>query len=163
MGSRGSVIPYFLSLKKEGILNITHPDMTRFNITLDEGVDFVLQCFAKMWGGELFVPKIPSYNILDVIKAIDPTIKHEIVGIRPGEKLHEEMITTTDSMNTIEFKDYFVILPSVSLWDVEKFRNEGNSTPGEYYKFGFSYNSSTNKHFLSINELEHLINEHILV
>ena len=105
MGSRGSVIPFFMKEKKEGFLPITDERMTRFNITLQEGVDFVLFCLKQMWGGELFVPKIPSYRILDIAKAIAPNCDHKIVGIRPGEKLHEEMITTTDSLNTIEFKN----------------------------------------------------------
>ena len=111
-----------------------------------------------MWGGELFVPKIPSYKILDVAKAIAPKCKHEIVGIRPGEKLHEEMITETDALNSIEFEKYFVILPSTELWDINKFRKESNSSVGKMCEFGFSYNSGTNKHFLTVDELRQLIN-----
>ena len=114
-----------------------------------------------MWGGELFVPKIPSYRILDVAQAIAPNCKHEIVGIRPGEKLHEEMITQTDSLNTIEFEKYFVIPPSTQLWDVEKFRKESNKVIGKFCKFNFSYNSGTNKHFLSVDELKQLITENL--
>ncbi len=161
MGSRGSVIPFFLKKKKEGILPITDKRMTRFNITLEEGVNFVLNCLEKMWGGELFVPKIPSYNILDVAKAIAPDGKIKEVGIRPGEKLHEEMITGTDSINTIEFDDYFVILPSTPLWDIEKFRLDSNSKEGKYCEFGFSYNSGNNEKFLSVNELNELIVKHV--
>ena len=161
MGSRGSVIPFFLKQKKKGALPITDERMTRFNITLREGVDFVLQCLEKMCGGELFVPKIPSYRILDVAEAIAPDAKHKIIGIRPGEKLHEEMITKTDAINTLEFDKYYVILPSTSMWDIEKFRNESNSSIGEICEYGFSYDSSTNKHFLSVDELRQLIKDEI--
>ena len=131
MGSRGSVIPLFLERKKTGILPITDNRMTRFNITLEEGVNFVLQCFEKMWGGELFVPKIPSYKILDLAKAIAPEAKLKIVGIRPGEKLHEEMITKTDALNSVEFEKYYVVLPATPLWDIEKFRKKSNSSVGK--------------------------------
>lgn len=161
MGSRGSVIPFFLERKKSGTLPITDERMTRFNITLQKGVDFVLSCFNLMWGGELFVPKIPSYKILDVAKAIAPNTKIEIVGIRPGEKLHEEMITVTDSINTIEFDDYFVILPSTRLWDIEKFRKESNSHEGKQCEYGFSYNSGENKQFLSVEDIRELIKTHV--
>ena len=161
MGSRGSVIPFFLKQKKKGVLPITDERMTRFNITLQEGVDFVLQCLEKMWGGELFVPKIPSYRILDVAEAIAPDAKRKIIGIRPGEKLHEEMITKTDAMNTLEFDNYYVILPSTNMWDIEKFKNESNSSIGEMCEFGFSYDSNTNKHFLSVDELRQLIKDEI--
>jgi len=161
MGSRGSVIPFFKNKKETGVLPITDERMTRFNITLQNGVDFVLQCLDKMWGGELFVPKIPSYKILDVAKAIAPDCKYEIVGIRPGEKLHEEMITSTDAMNTVEFDNYFVILPSTPLWDIDKFRRESNSSIGKMCEFGFSYNSGTNKHFLNVTDLQGLIKNHI--
>lgn len=154
MGSRGSVIPYFLKKKNDGVLPITDERMTRFNISLQEGVDFVLNCLDRMWGGELFVPKIPSYRILDVAKAIAPECKIEIIGIRPGEKIHEEMITETDSINTIEFENYFVILPSIEMWDREKFRKESNSKPGKYCEMGFRYNSGTNDKFLTVEELK---------
>ena len=159
MGSRGSVIPFFKKKKENGILPITDTRMTRFNITLQQGVDFVLQCLDKMWGGELFVPKIPSYKILDVAKAIAPDCKHEIVGIRPGEKLHEEMITVTDALNSIEFENYFVILPSKELWDIDKFRKESNTSVGKMCEFGFSYNSDTNNEFLSVEKIKILIDE----
>ena len=161
MGSRGSVIPFFKKKADTGVLPITDERMTRFNITLQNGVDFVLQCLDKMWGGELFVPKIPSYKILDVAKAIAPECKHEIVGIRPGEKLHEEMITETDALNSVEFEKYFVILPSTQLWDIERFRQESNSSIGKMCEFGFSYNSGTNKDFLTVNELKELIKNDI--
>ena len=163
MGSRGSVIPFFLDKRKTGVLPITDERMTRFNITLQKGVDFVLQCLDKMWGGELFVPKIPSYRILDVVKAIAPECKHEIVGIRPGEKLHEEMITTTDSINAVEFDDYYAITPNSEYisWDQRKFLNESNGNPGKYCEDGFSYNSGTNDHFLTVEEIKDLISNHI--
>jgi len=157
MGSRGSVIPFFKNKKETGVLPITDKRMTRFNITLQNGVDFVVQCLDKMWGGELFVPKIPSYKILDLAKAIAPECKHEIVGIRPGEKLHEEMITETDAFNTVEFEKYFVILPSMKLWDINKFTKESNSHIGKMCEYGFSYKSNTNKDFLTINDLKYLI------
>jgi UDP-N-acetylglucosamine 4,6-dehydratase/5-epimerase len=157
MGSRGSVIPFFQKKRESGLLPITDPKMTRFNITLKEGVDFVLNCLEIMWGGELFVPKIPSYRISDIAEAIAPEANHEIVGIRPGEKLHEEMITSSDAMNTIEFNKYYVILPSINLWDIKKFRNESNSHPGKECEDGFAYNSANNSDFLSVDQLRHLI------
>lgn len=160
MGSRGSVIPFFLERQKTGTLPITDKRMTRFNITLQEGVDFVLKCLNKMWGGELFVPKIPSYNIVDVATAINSDCRHEIVGRRPGEKLHEDMITETDALNCIEFDSYFVILPSTPLWGkngIEIFRKESNSSIGKMCEYGFSYNSGTNSKFLSVEEIRHSI------
>jgi UDP-N-acetylglucosamine 4,6-dehydratase (inverting) len=161
MGSRGSVIPFFLQQKENGVLHITDNRMTRFNITLQQGVDFVLQCLERMWGGELFVPKIPSYRILDVAEAVAPECKQNIVGIRPGEKLHEEMITQSDALNTIEFEDYYVILPSIRIWSKEKFINKSNFRKGRPCEEGFSYNSNTNQHFLSVNELKKLIEENV--
>jgi len=162
MGSRGSVIPFFLKRQKTGVLPITDERMTRFNITLQQGVDFVLKCLEKMWGGELFVPKIPSYRITDVASAVKGECRLEIVGIRPGEKLHEEMITKTDAINTVEFGDYYVILPSAKpSWDFEKFIRESNDRPGRYVPEGFNYNSSTNEKFLTVDELRELIEDHI--
>lgn len=157
MGSRGSVIPFFFKEKSKGVIPITDKRMTRFNITLQEGVDFVIKNLERMWGGELFVPKIPSYKILDVAKAIAPECKLVYNGIRPGEKLHEEMITITDAINTIEFEDYYVILPSTKHWDIEKYKIESNEKPGKFCKYGFSYNSGTNKKFLTVEELRELI------
>lgn len=157
MGSRGSVIPFFLKLKGSNELPVTDERMTRFNITLDEGVDFVMNSLRLMWGGEIFVPKIPSYRVLDVAKAIAPNANIKIVGIRPGEKLHEEMITETDALDAIEFDDYFVISPSMRLWDVEDFmRNSGNSI-GSRCKPAFSYNSEKNENFLKVSEIKNLI------
>ena len=161
LGSRGSVIPFFLERQKTGVLPITDKRMTRFNITLQQGVDFVLQCLERMWGGELFVPKIPSYRILDVAEAVAPECKQNIVGIRPGEKLHEEMITQSDALNTIEFEDYYVIVPSIRIWSKKKFVNKSNFRKGRPCEEGFSYNSSTNQHFLSVNELKKLIKENV--
>lgn len=147
MGSRGSVIPLFLNQKKENkIFTITDKNMTRFNITLEESVNFVNMCISKMKGGEIFVPKIPSYRILDLLNAIKKNPKYKVIGIRPGEKLHEEMITESDSMNTEEFRNYFIIHPS--------FRKYEYNT-----KKIFSYNSLNNKRFLKINELKTLISK----
>lgn len=161
MGSRGSVIPFFLKRGRCGVLPVTDKRMTRFSITLQQGVDFVLKCLSRMWGGEIFVPRIPSYRILDVARAVAPDAKVEIVGIRPGEKLHEEMITATDALGTLEFEDYFVILPSMQLWDIERFRTESNGTAGRRCELDFSYSSGTNKHFLTVRELNKLIAEEI--
>jgi UDP-N-acetylglucosamine 4,6-dehydratase (inverting) len=163
MGSRGSVIPFFLAKRETSTLPITDKRMTRFNITLQEGVDFVLTCLEKMWGGELFVPKIPSYKITDVAYAIAPDVKHEIVGIRPGEKLHEEMITVTDSINTVEFDDYYAIAPNSDYisWDKGKFLHESNGNPGKYCEGAFSYNSGDNDQFLSVDEIRELIVKHV--
>ena len=157
MGSRGSVIPFFLEKKKSGVLPITDEKMTRFNITLQEGVEFVLKNFDRMCGGELFIPKIPSYNIVDLAKAVAPDCEHEIVGIRPGEKLHEEMITESDAMNTLEFDNYYIITPSIIDWNKTKFQNQINGDIGKQCPEGFFYNSRTNDHFLSVEELSKLL------
>jgi UDP-N-acetylglucosamine 4,6-dehydratase (inverting) len=158
MGSRGSVIPFFLERQKSGVLPITDKRMTRFNITLQQGVDFVLNCFEKMWGGEIFVPKIPSYSIMDVAKAVNSKCRIEIVGIRAGEKLHEEMITSTDALNTLEFDSYYIILPSLPpKWDVDQFIKESSDRPGEYVPNEFCYNSRTNKLFLSLQQIRNFL------
>lgn len=157
LGSRGSVVPFFKSKAETGTLPITDPRMTRFNITLQQGVDFVLECLHRQWGGELFVPKIPSYNVVDVATAVAPEAKQEIVGIRPGEKLHEEMITATDAMSTVEFDDYYVILPSYQAWDVDSFVATSSSNPGKRLEYGFEYNSGTNDQFLTVDEIRELI------
>lgn len=159
MGSRGSVIPYFIKQKANGFLPITHPKMTRFNISLEEGVNTVLFALKNMWGGEIFVPKVPSYRILDVAEAVAPGCEKRIVGIRPGEKLHEEMITETDAMNTIEFKDYFVILPSFTpRWDIEEFRKHFD---GKFCEEKFRYNSGENSQWLSVEDLRKLIQQNV--
>ncbi len=159
MGSRGSVIPFFLSKRSEGVLPITHADMTRFNITLQDGVNMVMFAIENHLGGEIFVPKIPSYKILDVAKAIAPECKIEIVGIRPGEKVHEEMITDTDSLNTIDLGQYYAILPSVSFTYTEKEYMAHHSA--EKVPFGFKYNSGTNTEWETIESLRVLVKEHI--
>ncbi len=158
MGSRGSVIPFFLNKQKDGVIPVTDKKMTRFNITLEEGVDLVLYALENMWGGEIFVPKIPSYQIMDVVEAIAPGCKVETIGIRPGEKLHEEMITETDAINTLEFEDYYVILPSMKLWDIEKFRK---TFKGKNCSPGFSYGSGKNKDWLTVKQIRDLIKNHV--
>ncbi|UCC45372.1 MAG: UDP-N-acetylglucosamine 4,6-dehydratase (inverting) [Candidatus Zixiibacteriota bacterium] len=158
MGSRGSVIPFFLKMRETGEIPITDTRMTRFNITLEEGVDLVLYAMTRMWGGEIFVPKIPSYRILDVAKAVAPDCRQKIIGIRPGEKLHEEMITETDAINTLEFKTYYVILPSVALWDVNRYMEEFE---GKMCPPGFRYCSGTNTEWLSVKELRQLVTQHV--
>jgi FlaA1/EpsC-like NDP-sugar epimerase len=157
MGSRGSVIPFFLKQKDKGFLPITDERMTRFNITLNSGVEFVLSSLERMWGGEIFVPKIPSYKITDIAQAIAPDTPVKVIGIRPGEKLHEEMISKDDAVNTIEYKDYFSILPVSEYlsWDVKDFLDSKDD--GEQCSEGFEYNSFLNEHFLTVEELKELI------
>ena len=159
MGSRGSVIPLFLATRKNNILQITDKRMTRFNITLEEGVNFVINCSKIMWGGEIFIPKIPSYKILDVAQAIAPKAKIKFIGLRPGEKIHEEMITVPDSPNSVEFKNYYVILPNHKFldWDIKKFLKKDKKDIGKFCKYGFSYSSENNKNFLTIKMLKKLI------
>ena len=151
MGSRGSVIPFFLERRKTGVLPITDPEMTRFNITLDEGVEMVLWALENAQGGEIFVPKIPSYRIMDLAEAIGPECEKRVVGIRPGEKIHEEMITTSDSFNTVDLGRYFAILPTGS-------KVEASARPVET---GKGYGSGTNSDFLSIEQLRNLIQEYV--
>jgi UDP-N-acetylglucosamine 4,6-dehydratase/5-epimerase len=158
MGSRGSVIPFFLGKRHERVLPITDERMTRFSITLEDGVKLVLHALKNMWGGEIFVPKIPSYKIIDVAEAIAPKCRREIVGIRPGEKLHEEMITITDAISTVAFKNYYVILPSIPLWDIDNFITTFN---GILCRDGFCYNSGTNTEWLSVQEIRDLIRTHV--
>ncbi len=158
MGSRGSVIPFFLEQRKTGVMPITDERMTRFNISLEEGVDMVLNALANAWGGELFVPKIPSYRITDVAEALAPGCKRVVTGIRPGEKLHEEMVTETDGLNTIELPNQFVILPSTRLWDPDEFCRTFN---GKRCEYGFCYNSGTNKEWLTVDQIRELIRKHV--
>ena len=159
MGSRGSVIPYFLECRKKGVIPITDKKMTRFNITLDEGVQFVINCFSMMLGGELFVPKIPSFRIMDLAKAVAPGIKTKVVGIRPGEKIHEEMITNSDSLHTLEFKKHFTIVPNTKFTSLRKdqLMKILKSKGGKLRKKEFSYSSDSNTKFLSVSELRDLI------
>ena len=158
MGSRGSVIPFFLDKAKTGVLPITDPSMTRFNISLKEGVAMVLWTLENALGGELFVPKIPSYRITDVAEAIGPSCAKPITGIRPGEKIHEEMITSSDSFTTIDLGEYYAILPSDG-WVQELYKKAGSSS--EPVATGFAYNSGSNPEFLSVEQLRALIREHV--
>jgi UDP-N-acetylglucosamine 4,6-dehydratase (inverting) len=159
MGSRGSVIPLFLEKRRSGALPITDLSMTRFSITLDEGVSFVLNCFSRMEGGELFIPKIPSYRLLDLAKAIAPNLKHNITGIRPGEKLYEEMITENDSGQAIDCGDYYICLPSSTLfgWDRDSYIEDITGGKARKCPSNFSYRSDNNERFLTVNELRQLI------
>lgn len=159
MGSRGSVIPFFMKKKEEGVLPITHEEMTRFNISLQDGVNMVMYALENHLGGEIFVPKIPSYKILDVAEAVAPGCKTEVVGIRPGEKLHEEMITDTDSLNTIDLGRYYAILPSVSFTYTED--EYLNHHKAQKVPFGFKYNSGTNTEWESVESLRELVREHV--
>ncbi len=158
MGSNGSVIPFFMKKRKEGVLPITDPNMTRFNISLQGGVDMVLHALETAWGGEIFVPKIPSYKITDVATAIGPDCKQEVVGIRPGEKVHEEMITSSDSFSTYDLGKYYAILPQVPNFKLEDFIKKFNA---KLVPQGFQYNSSENKEWLSIDDMRKLIVEHV--
>ncbi|MGB3740351.1 MAG: UDP-N-acetylglucosamine 4,6-dehydratase (inverting) [Pontixanthobacter sp.] len=155
MGSRGSVIPFFLDRKDSGELPITDPEMTRFNITLDEGVDMVLWALENMRGGELFVPKIPSYRILDLAEAIGPDCEKPVVGIRPGEKVHEEMITESDSLNTLDIGKYYALLPSAP----DTLRNAYMKDGATQVPKGFRYDSGSNTDFLTVDELRTLIRD----
>lgn len=154
MGSRGSVIPLFLKLKHTGSLPITDAKMTRFNISLNEGVDLVLTVLKNLEGGEIFIPKIPSYNILDIATAIAPECTHNIVGRRPGEKLHEEMITLSDSASTVDLGKLYAILP---FSDINKIKDYCVRNNGEPVKENFSYNSGDNDAFLSVSDIHDLL------
>jgi UDP-N-acetylglucosamine 4,6-dehydratase (inverting) len=158
MGSNGSVIPFFMSKRKNGVLPITDESMTRFNISLAGGVDMVLHALATAWGGELYVPKIPSYKIVDVANAIGPNCKKEIVGIRPGEKIHEEMITPSDSYNTYDLGKYYVILPSIPNWNLQDFINSFGAIKVPQ---GFSYNSGDNTEWETVDSLKILIKDNL--
>ncbi|TVR16962.1 MAG: UDP-N-acetylglucosamine 4,6-dehydratase (inverting) [Balneolaceae bacterium] len=158
MGSNGSVIPFFMKKRDEGVLPITNTSMTRFSITLADGVNMVLHALEHAWGGELFVPKIPSYRITDVAEAIGPNCKHEVIGMRPGEKIHEEMITTSDSFYTYDLGKYFVILPSSHNWKLEEFSEHFNARK---VPLGFRYNSGDNDEWLSVEQIRDLIKTHL--
>lgn len=158
MGSRGSVIPFFMQQRKTGVLPITDPQMTRFNISLEEGVNMVLWSIRNAIGSEVLVPKIPSYRILDVAEAVGPDCEKPVVGIRPGEKIHEEMITASDSQSTVDLGDYYAILPSGDGAFIERYLKE---TGGKMVPDGFSYNSGANEDFLSVEQLRALIREHV--
>ncbi|MBO6879920.1 UDP-N-acetylglucosamine 4,6-dehydratase (inverting) [Winogradskyella sp.] len=159
MGSNGSVIPFFINKKKEeNSLPITDPNMTRFNISLQGGVDMVMHALEHAWGGELFVPKIPSYKIMDVAEAIGPECEKPVVGIRPGEKVHEEMITASDSFYTYDLGKYYTILPATHQWKLEDFTKAFDA---KKVPLGFSYNSGENEEWETIESLRHLIKEHV--
>ena len=161
MGSRGSVIPVFLDMQKTGKLTITDKRMTRFNITVSEAIKFSVNCLDLMQGGEIFIPKIPSFKIMDLAQAVNGNCTYEYIGLRPGEKLHEEMITMTDSKNTMDFDSYYIILPSTT------FRNMNDSykdLPGYIGKIKkeFTYNSKNNPRYLGVKKLQELIKANIL-
>ncbi len=158
LGSRGSVVPFFLNERKTGILPITHPGMTRFNISLEEGVNMVLHAIENAWGGELFVPKIPSYKILDVAEAVGPNCQQKVFGIRPGEKLHEEMITETDSLNTYDCGKYYVIVPMIPNWKLMDWEAKFFAKKVDE---GFKYSSGSNTEWLEVNEIRQLIKKHV--
>ncbi len=158
MGSNGSVIPFFMMKKKEGKIPITDIKMTRFNISLQGGVDMVMHAIEKSWGGEIFIPKIPSYNILDIANAIAPECTKEVVGIRPGEKIHEEMITSSDSFYTYDLGKYYTILPSIPNFNLNEYIEKFNA---QKVPEGFTYNSGTNTTWETVDSLKKLIKEHL--
>ena len=158
IGSRGSVVPFFLQERQKGILPITHPAMTRFNISLEEGVELVLYALEHAWGGEIFVPKIPSYKITEVARAIGPNCEQKIVGIRPGEKLHEEMITQTDALSTVELDRYYVILSATPKFSKEEYMTAHGGRP---VPDGFHYSSDANDRWLSAEQLREEIRLHV--
>jgi UDP-N-acetylglucosamine 4,6-dehydratase len=159
MGSRGSVIPFFMKKRETGVLPITDPRMTRFNISLREGVDMVLWSIENARGGEILVPKIPSYRVVDLATAIGPNCEQRVIGVRPGEKVHEEMITSSDSYNTVDIGKYFAILSPAGGFTVEQYCGISG---GKLVQPGFSYASSSNPVFLSVEQLRALIVEHVL-
>jgi UDP-N-acetylglucosamine 4,6-dehydratase len=158
MGSNGSVIPFFLKKRLEGKLPITDVTMTRFNISLQGGVDMVMHAIKNAWGGEIFIPKIPSYKITDVAKAIAPDCDIEVVGIRPGEKIHEEMITASDSYHTYDLGKYYTILPSVPSFSIEKYVSFFNA---KKVPSGFNYESGSNTEWETVESLKSLIKKHV--
>lgn len=154
VGSRGSVVPFFLKMRETGVVPITDPRMTRFWITLEQGVDLVVKALERMHGGEIFVPKIPSMNILDLAKAIAPDCRTEVVGIRPGEKLHEVMIPEDDAWHTVEYPDHYAILPTFKEWSAEIYSEQ---TSGKLCPPGFRYSSETNTDWLTVSDLQKMI------
>jgi len=158
MGSNGSVIPFFLKNKNKGKLPVTDINMTRFNISLKDGVLMVMYAIHNAWGGEIFVPKIPSYRILDVVNAIGPECEVEIIGIRPGEKLHEEMITSSDSVNTYDLGSYYVIAPQTPRWQIKKYIETFSA---KLVSPGFRYTSGENDEWESVDSLKKLIAENV--
>lgn len=157
LGSNGSVVPFFQQKRHEGVLPITSPEMTRFVITLEQGVDFVLQAFERTEGGEIFVPKIPSVSIMDIAKAVAPECKTNVVGVRPGEKMHECMIPADEARMTLEFDDYYIVQPSARPWCSTEPKYVAQGKP---CKDGFCYSSDNNTHWLSVAELRETIAKH---
>lgn len=158
MGSNGSVMPFFLSKRKDGILPITDKRMTRFNISLEDGCEMVFHAINHAWGGEIFVPKIPSYRITDVATAIAPDCEQVEVGIRPGEKLHEEMITISDSLNTLDLGKYYSILPQQPTFNIEEYKEHFKAKPVAQ---GFSYDSGNNDQWETVESLRQLIKRYV--
>lgn len=160
MGSRGSVIPFFMERRNSGVLPITHSEMSRFNISLEQGVDLVMYAIATAQGGELYVPKLPSYNIMELAKAIAPNVKTELVGVRPGEKIHEDMITPSDALNTLEYDSHFVIYPNNDRWNVlaEEIISSGKA---KRVPAGFGYNSGENTDWLNAEQIRELIRKFV--
>jgi UDP-N-acetylglucosamine 4,6-dehydratase (inverting) len=160
VGARGSVIPFFIEKKKEGVLPITNPAMTRFSITPKQGIDLVLFALERAMGGEVFVPKLPSYRLLDVAQAIAPACEYKIIGMRPGEKVHEEMIMTTDALNTIELEKHYVIIPPEPYYSqsnqIERYSQHHGGKP---VAPDFEYNSGENTEWLSVEDLRQIIHE----
>ena len=163
MGSNGSVMPFFLNKKKNGadFLPITDDRMTRFNISLEDGCEMVFYAIENAWGGEIFVPKITSYKILDVATAIAPNLKQKIVGIRPGEKIHEEMITTSDSYNTVDIGKYYAILPQNSPYSEYTKEDYKKAFNAKDVPQGFSYDSGNNEEWESVESLRELVKKHV--
>ncbi|MBK6850102.1 MAG: UDP-N-acetylglucosamine 4,6-dehydratase (inverting) [Burkholderiales bacterium] len=159
MGSRGSVIPFFMAKRKGGVLPITDPAMTRFNISLQEGVDMVLWSIEHAWGGEVLVPKIPSYRITEVATAVAPECRQEVIGVRPGEKIHEEMITSSDSYNTVDLGKYYAILPAGGAYSIDEYCRDNNAAR---VAPGFAYDSGSNPEFLTVDQMRVLINQHVI-
>ncbi len=151
VGSRGSVIPLFMEQRKQGIITVTDPRMTRFWITLQDGVEFVINCISKMQGGEVFIPKIPSMNIMDLVEAIAPDCKVEQIGIRPGEKIHEVLISCDESRHSLELKDMFIIQPQHHWWKMKNWKD------AKKLKEDFNYTSDNNNDILSVNQLKKLV------
>ncbi|MDK9707992.1 MAG: UDP-N-acetylglucosamine 4,6-dehydratase (inverting) [Desulforhopalus sp.] len=158
LGSRGSVIPFFLERRSSGVLPITDPKMTRFNISLADGVEMVLWTIENSLGGEILVPKIPSYRITDLVQAIGPECSHPVIGVRPGEKIHEEMITASDSFNTVDLGKYYAILPLGAQYTIDEYCEKMGA---KLVNEGFAYNSGSNEEFLTVEQLYRLIKEQV--
>ena len=161
MGSRGSVIPLFLEQRKNNIFTITDKKMTRFNITLEQGINFVLNSLKIMKGGEIFVPKIPSYKIIDIVHAISKNANIKIIGIRPGEKIHEEMISSEESLNVIEYKNFYVVIPNSKFNPINKKKYMKIFKNGKNTKENFNYTSNNNIDFLTVSQLAKLIKKNL--